>query len=257
MNNCELQLHYQPIVSLESDKIVGFEALVRWQHPTRGLISPAEFIPLAEDTGLIIALGRWVLEEACRQLRVWQVQFPAQPPLTISVNLSVKQFAQVNLVEQISQILQQTNLPPCSLKLEITESLLMENQESVTVVIQQLKALGVSLSLDDFGTGYSSLNYLHRFPIDTLKIDRSFVSRMEFGNESWEIVRAIAMLTNALDIDVIAEGIETKEQLAQLSTLDCKYGQGYFFSKPLDSATATALILQKIQFMNNNLVLQY
>lgn len=257
VNNRELQLHYQPIESLESEKIVGFEALVRWQHPTRGLISPTEFIPLAEDTGLILALGRWVLEEACRQLRAWQVQFPAHPPLTISVNLSIKQFAQVNLVEQISQILQETNLAPSSLKLEITESLLMENQESVTALMQQLKALGVSLSLDDFGTGYSSLNYLHRFPIDTLKIDRSFINRMEFGNESWEIIRAIAMLTNALNIDVIAEGIETKEQLAQLRTLECKYGQGYFFSKPLDSATATTLIIQELNNITNNLVLQY
>ena len=230
---------------------------MRWQHPTRGLISPTEFIPLAEDTGLILAIGQWVLLEACRQMREWQVQFPTHPAFTISVNLSVKQFAQVNLVEQISQVLQQTNLAPSSLKLEITESLLMENQESVTAVMQQLKALGVSLSLDDFGTGYSSLNYLHRFPIDTLKIDRSFVSSMEFGNDTWEIVRAIAMLTNALDIDVIAEGIETIEQLAQLRTLECKYGQGYFFSKPLDGATATALIMQKLDSITNNLVLQY
>lgn len=247
IENCELQLHYQPIVSLGSEKIVGFEALVRWQHPTRGFISPTEFIPLAEDTGLIVPLGSWVLREACRQLRTWQMQFAV--PLTISVNLSVKQFAQLNLVEQISHILNETNLDPSSLKLELTESLLME-PESVTSILLQLKALGVCLSLDDFGTGYSSLNYLHRFPIDILKIDRSFIS-ISNSSEKWQIVRAIAMLADSLGMDVIAEGVETKEQLAQLKALKCKYGQGYLFSKPVDSTTAANLILSSIDQSNS------
>lgn len=248
IDNQELQLHYQPIVSLASEKIVGFEALVRWQHPTRGFISPTEFIPLAEDTGLIVPLGRWVLREACYQLRTWQMQFAV--PLTISVNLSVKQFAQINLVEQISQVLNETNLDPSSLKVELTESLLME-PESATSVLLQLKALGVCLSLDDFGTGYSSLNYLHRFPIDILKIDRSFIS-INNSSENRQIVRAIAMLADSLGMDVIAEGVETKEQLAQLKALKCKYGQGYLFSKPVDSTTAANLILSSIHQNNSS-----
>jgi diguanylate cyclase (GGDEF)-like protein len=241
VENCEFQLYYQPIVSLSNNKIIGFEALIRWQHPHRGLIYPAEFIPIAEETGLIIPLGKWVLREACRQMRVWQQQFPMNPPLTISVNFSVKQFAQTDVVEQITQILQQTNFDARSLKLELTESVLMESPESVAVVMQQLKALGVSLSLDDFGTGYSSLSYLHRFPIDCLKIDRSFISNI--GNcYDWEIVRAIVMLSIALEIDAIAEGVETEEQLAKLRILDCKYAQGYFFSQPLDGVAAGASI---------------
>ncbi len=242
----EFQLHYQPITSLLNNRIVGFEALVRWHHPKLGLVSPADFIPIAEETGLIIPLGWWVMREACRQMRVWQVQFPVNPPLTVSVNFSVKQFTQPKVVEQIAQILNETNLDARSLKLELTESVLVEYPESVTAVMQQLQALGVLLYLDDFGTGYSSLSYLHRFPIKTLKIDRSFVSRMTDCSESWEIVRAITMLAQALNIDVIAEGIETSAQLAQLNKLQCNYGQGYFFSKPLDAATAGALIAQKL-----------
>ena len=255
VDNQEFQLHYQSIVSLTSNEISGFEALVRWQHPERGLISPVEFIPIAEETGLIIPLGWWVLREACLQMRTWQVQFPVNPPLTISVNLSAKQFRQPELVEQIAQILHATNLDARSLKLEITESILLENGESVIAVLSQLKTLGVSLYLDDFGTGHSSLSYLHCFPINALKIDRSFINRMGCGDESWEIVRAITMLAHALGMDVIAEGVETKEQLAQLSSLQCKYGQGYFFSKPLDSLTAGALITENFNDINNNLAL--
>ena len=238
----EFRVYYQPIVSLETGRITGFEALVRWEHPTRGLISPADFIPVAEETGLIVPLGQWVLQEACRQMHEWQVRFPISPPLTISVNLSVKQFKQLDLASQVAQILQETNLDAASLRLEITESVLIENAEFVTAVLLQLKGLGVLLSLDDFGTGYSSLSYLHRFPISSLKIDRYFVSRMGFGDKNSKIVQAITLLAQALDIDVIAEGIETVEQQAQLSALHCKYGQGYLFSKPLDSAKAGALI---------------
>lgn len=252
----EFCIYYQPIVSLETGDITGFEALVRWKHPSRGLINPAEFIPIAEETGLIVPLGQWVLREACRQMHEWQVQFPrgiwqvrssSEPganavPLTINVNLSVKQVLQPDLVEQVAQVLHETNLDARSLKLEITESVLVANAELVTAVLLQLKGLGVLLSLDDFGTGYSSLSYLHRFPIDSLKIDRSFISRMGFGDKNVKIVQAIILLAQALDIEVIAEGIETVEQQARLSTLQCKYGQGFLFSRPLDSATTGILI---------------
>ena len=247
LENHEFQLYYQPVVLLSNYKIIGFEALVRWQHPQRGLISPAEFIPLAEETGLIIPLGWWVLREACRQMRSWQEQsLNSHSLLTISVNFSVKQFTQPEVGKQIAQILQETNLDARSLKLEITESVLIEYPESVTAVMQQLKALGVSLSLDDFGTGYSSLSYLHRFPIDTLKVDGSFISRIGSCYESWEIVRAIVMLARALNLEVIAEGVETLEQLTRLRGLKCQYGQGYYFSQPLDGLTAGTLINQKL-----------
>jgi len=238
----EFCIHYQPIVALETGGIVGFEALVRWEHPTRGLIFPAEFIPTAEETGLIVPLGQWVLARACHQMYEWQVQFPLSPPLSLSVNLSVKQFTQLDLVKQVAQILQETNLDARNLRLEITESVLIDNFESVTAALLQLKGLGVLLSLDDFGTGYSSLSYLHRFPIDALKIDSSFVSAMGFGGKNAKVVQAITLLAQALEIDVIAEGIETVEQQAQLSALHCKYGQGYLFSKPLDTDTTSALI---------------
>jgi diguanylate cyclase (GGDEF)-like protein/PAS domain S-box-containing protein len=240
----EFRVDYQPIVLLKTGIVIGFEALLRWEHPLRGLISPEEFIPVAEETGLIMPIGQWVLHEACRQMRAWQVEFPTCPLLTISVNFSIKQFTQPELIEQIAGILQEINLDARHLRLELTESMLMENAECVTAVLLQLKALGVWLYLDDFGTGYSSLSYLHRFPINALKIDRSFVNRMGYSDESCEIVRAITTLAHALGMDVIAEGVETIEQLAQLSTLECKYGQGNFFSKPLDSATATALIAE-------------
>lgn len=238
----EFVLHYQPIVSLKTGLITGFEALIRWIHPLRGLISPDLFIPVAEETGLIVPIGQWVLYEACRQMSAWLVQFSTSPPLTISVNLSVKQFRQPNLIEQIVQILHRTKLDARSLKLEITESVLIENAEVVTSILLHLKAMGVLLCLDDFGTGYSSLSYLHRFPIDVLKIDRSFVSNMSFGDENSKIVQAIITLAQALGINVVAEGIETIEQQAQLSRLQCQYGQGYLFSKPLDGKAAGALI---------------
>lgn len=243
----EFRIHYQPIVSLSTSKITGFEALVRWQHPQRGLVSPAEFIPVAEETGLILPIGQWVLRQACQQMHAWQFQFPADlqaasPPLTISINLSGKQFSQPDLVEQIQQILQETGLKPRCLKLEITESVIMENAESVTAMLLQLRALGVQLHMDDFGTGYSSLSYLHRFPIDTLKIDRSFVSRIGIDDESSKIVQTIITLAHTLGMTVTAEGVETMEQLLQLKQLACEYGQGYFFSKPLDSEAAKVLI---------------
>lgn len=238
----EFELHYQPIISLQTGFLTGFEALIRWQHPTRGLVSPVGFIPAAEETGLIIPISYWVLREACDQMNKWQKQFPATKPLTISVNLSAKQFIQIDLVKQVSQILHETQLTASSLKLEITESAIMENTQSATSVLLQLKALGIELCMDDFGTGYSSLSYLRRFPIDTLKIDRSFVSHMEIGNENLEIVQTIITLAHNLNMAVVAEGVETAAQLFKLKAMICEFGQGYFFARPLDATAAWALI---------------
>ncbi|MEH1942113.1 MAG: EAL domain-containing protein [Nostoc sp.] len=243
----EFQVYYQPIVLLETYKIIGFEALVRWQHPQHGLIPPDSFIPLAEETGLIIPIGYWVLGEACRQMRAWQVQFPTDPPLTISVNLSTKQFSQPGLIDKINQIMQETGLEPGSLKLEITESVLMENIQLAAFMLLQLQQMNIQLHLDDFGIGYSSLSYLHRFPSNALKIDRSFIAKIGANGENLEIVQAIVTLAQSLNIDVIAEGLETLEQLAQLRTMKCKYAQGYFFSQALDSKSVETLIASGIQ----------
>lgn len=242
----EFRLHYQPIVSLQNQKIRGFEALVRWYHPERGMISPAEFIPVAEDTGLIIPLGLWVLTEACRQLRTWQVEFPTATGLTISVNISGKQFSQPNLVEQVQKILDETGLDPHSLKLEITESKFMENVDSTVAMLSRLQVLGIQVSMDDFGTGYSSLSYLNRFPINTLKIDRSFVNSIDTDIEKMEIIRTVVTLAWNLGLDVVAEGVETAEQFSQLKALRCESAQGYFFSKPVDSAAAQTLIAKEL-----------
>ena len=238
----EFLVHYQPIVALETSRISGFEALLRWQHPARGLVFPTEFISVAEETGLIVPIGQWILGEACRQTRIWQEQIGAQKPLAISVNLSSKQFLQPDLVERINQMLLKTGFDPRSLKLEITESVVMENAGEATARIRQLRDLGVELYLDDFGTGYSSLSYLHRFPVDTLKIDRSFISRMGARDKDSEIVRTIVELAHNLHMEVIAEGVETEEQLSHLKALQCEYGQGYYFSKPLDAKSAERLI---------------
>jgi diguanylate cyclase (GGDEF)-like protein/PAS domain S-box-containing protein len=238
----EFFIQYQPIVNLDDFHLCGFEALVRWRHPERGLISPLDFIPVAEDTGQIIPIGQWVLAQACKQMHKWQRRYGMENPLFISVNLSGKQFAQSDLIEQVKSIIADTRLNPRGLKLEITESVVMENIETATQMLQQLRDLGVQLSIDDFGTGYSSLSYLHRFPIDTLKIDKSFVMKMIDNNENIEIVRTIIMLAQNLGMDVIAEGVETKEQLAVLRKLKCEKGQGYYFSKPLEKNAAETLL---------------
>jgi diguanylate cyclase (GGDEF)-like protein/PAS domain S-box-containing protein len=238
----EFRIQYQPVVDLKTGRLTGFEALARWQHPQRGLVQPAEFIPMAEETGLINQLGQWVLSEACRQTKLWQQQFPAPWPLTISVNLSGKQLLKPELVKRIDEILEETGLDGNSLGLEITESVIMENAESAIALLVQLRARNVRLHIDDFGTGYSSLNSLHRLPVDTLKVDRSFVSGMGPGGENWEIVRTIVALAHNLGLDVIAEGVETAKQLAQLTRLECEYGQGHFFSPPVDADAATILL---------------
>jgi diguanylate cyclase (GGDEF)-like protein/PAS domain S-box-containing protein len=248
----EFCLHYQPIVSLATGWLNGFEALVRWQHPQRGLISPVEFIPVAEETGAIVPIGLWVIREACRQLCHWQRQVPAYPPLSISVNISAKQFLQPNLSYQIGQILQETELDPSSLKLELTESILMENAESTIAILQQIKAMNIQLYMDDFGTGYSSLSYLHRFPIERLKIDRSFINLMELEGETPAMIQTIITLAHNLGMQVTAEGIEKVEQLQKLKKLGCEYGQGYFFSKPVDAITVEKFFLERRNWLNSS-----
>ena len=247
INQQEFLVYYQPIVALSTSKIIGFEALVRWHHPQRGLVSPAEFIPVAEETGLITPIGAWVLREACQQLRIWQEQKLTQEPLTISVNLSVRQFSQPNLIEQIDEILEETKLNPFSLKLEITESAIMDNSESAKAIIHELKRRKIQLSIDDFGTGYSSLSYLHLFPINTLKIDKSFVNRLDKSQEDMGLIPAIMSMAHTMGMDVVAEGIETPEQLAKLKALNCDFGQGYIFSKPLESKLAVQLITEPLR----------
>ena len=239
----EFRNFYQPIVSLASGKIAGFEALLRWEHPTRGLLGPEEFIAVAEETGLIRELGWWNLREACRQISDWKAHPDADPDLIISVNLSVKQFLQPNLVSDIKGLLRELAFPPESLKLEITESTVMGDPSAAVEMLLQMKALGIRLAIDDFGTGYSSLSYLHRFPLDTLKIDRSFISGMCEGGEGMEIARTIMPLANNLRLDVVAEGVETMEQVAFLKKLHCKFAQGFYFSKPLAPEDAAALLM--------------
>ncbi len=232
----EFRVHYQQIVSLLDFRITGFEALVRWQRPEFGLLMPGSFISAAEDTGVILWIGNWILQEACRQLCAWNLQFPSTPPFTMAVNISAKQFAQADLITQIGHILSETGLAPDNLRLELTESVTMRDEERTTRTLKELRKLGVRLCIDDFGTGYSSLSYLRRFALDILKIDRSFVADMLINSESLEIVKTILSLGSNLGMKVIAEGVETAEQASQLKSLGCEYAQGYFFSKPLDAA---------------------
>jgi diguanylate cyclase (GGDEF)-like protein len=239
----EFCVYYQPIVSLQTGRLAGFEALVRWNHPRRGLVSPADFIPVAEETGLIVPIGEWVLQEACRHIRQCQSKYPSHRSLSLSVNLSARQVAQPDLLDRIKDALATSKLNPHCLKLEITESVVMENAEAATLMFKQLRALGVQLSIDDFGTGYSSLSYLHRFPLNYLKIDRSFVSRLTTDNDN-AIVRTISTLARNLGMEVIAEGIETEEQYQQLRMLGCEYGQGFLFSKPVNSQGVLHLLAQ-------------
>lgn len=238
----EFRVMYQPIIHLTTNKLVGFEALVRWFHPKYGQIYPQEFIPIAEETGLIVPIGEWVLRESCRQIYEWQQRFPDKSDLHVSVNLSCKQFIQLDLSERVAAILKETKLEARYLRLEITESHVMQNSQIAVKIMNNLRDLGTRLSIDDFGTGYSSLNYLQRLPIDFLKIDRSFIETMNNSTENGEIVKAIVMLAKNLGKDVIAEGIENKEQVADLIGINCTYGQGYFYSQPATVAQAEDLL---------------
>ena len=238
----QFRVYYQPIVSLHNDQIVGFETLSRWQRP-EGLVMPGEFIAVADQSGIILPINRQLLYDACQQLLSWQERFPSDPPLTVNVNITPKQFAQPELASQIRQTLQETGLDPRCLNLEITETIAMADADRSAVVLSELKALGVRLDIDDFGTGYSSLSRLQRFPVDTLKIDRSFISHMDTDVETHEIVRIIVMLAHGLDLKVVAEGVETREQADMLKDIDCDFAQGYLYARPAPSETIDQLLL--------------
>ncbi len=246
----EFELYYQPIVSLKTDKLSGFEALIRWKNPKRGFISPMEFIPLAEDTGLIIAIGDWVLKEACQQLQTWLSKFPEAADLKMSINLASHQIREPDLLEKLDVILAETGIDGASIRLEITESTLMDQGEQTINKLAQLRARNIQLSIDDFGQGYSSLSYLHRFPINILKIDRAFINQMTDGGENIEIVRTITMLAHTLNMSVVAEGVETEQQLEILKKLGCEFGQGYLFSRPLPAPAAEQAIANSINAIN-------
>lgn len=239
----EFVLYYQPIVHLQTQKLAGFEALLRWQHPERGMVSPGEFIPCMETTGLIVPVGMLVLKQACQQLRTWQQQ--GWTEITMSVNLSVRQFACPTLLADIDRVLSETAINPGYLKLEITESAIMDNAEMAIALTKELRSRQIQISIDDFGTGYCSLGYLHHFPVDTLKIDRSFVNQIQGGNRNYQVVNTIIALSNQLELAVIAEGIETTQQLEWLQQLGCQFGQGYLFSKPLPAAEIESIYLTK------------
>jgi len=244
----EFSLNYQPIVALDSGKIAGLEALIRWNHPDRGFIPPSSFIPVAEETGLIADIGTWVLREACHQIRNWQKQGVIDPDFSVSVNLSARQFAQNNLMEQITHILAEADLSPSCLKLEVTESAIMDNPKSAADILSKLRQQRIQLSMDDFGTGYSSLSYLQSFPMDYLKIDRSFVMSLDGTEAQLGLVPIIVKIAQTMNMQVVAEGIETLEQFAQLRSLNCDFGQGYFFSKPLTAEKVVELIGSRCQW---------
>ncbi|MGF1491084.1 MAG: putative bifunctional diguanylate cyclase/phosphodiesterase [Microcoleaceae cyanobacterium] len=237
-----LHLAYQPIVDLQTEKLLGFETLIRWQHPERGFVSPGEFIPLAEETGLILPLSQWILEAACQQFKQWETQQLTYPELTLSINLSARQFVEKHLLQQIDQVLEQVKLDPGALKFEITESLLLENQAKAQSLLEQLRERNISICLDDFGTGYSSLNYLRCFPIDTLKIDQSFIRRLDGNPENLGLIPVMINVAKNMDMTVVAEGIEMAEQLHLLRDLGCHQGQGYFFARPLNAEDAARFL---------------
>ena len=237
-------VHYQPLIDLKTGHLSGVEALVRWNHPERGLISPGKFIPIAEETGLIVPLGYWVLEEACRQTMRWKETYPNYGPFTTNVNLSGKQLQKPDVVERVQEILERTGLSAKYLKLEITESVIMEDMEGAIAKLNTLRAMGIKLALDDFGTGYSSMASLSSFPLDTVKIDRAFISRLSTHPDADAVVAAIILLTKSLHLDVTGEGIETPEQVTILQTLGCDIGQGYFFDRPLNAGALEDRIIE-------------
>jgi diguanylate cyclase (GGDEF)-like protein len=240
--NGELRVHFQPIVSLDTGRVTGLEALVRWQREGYGLVSPADFVPVAEETGLIIPLGQWVLQESCRRLRDWQVRYPAASGLRVSVNLAPRQLRHRTLVDDVALAIRTAGLDASSVTLEITETALIENVDEITLVLHQLKALGVHLAIDDFGTGYSSLSYLRRLPVDEIKIDRSFVNRLGHSDRDLGIVRGILDIAGTLELTTIAEGIETDTQLATVRSLGGGSGQGFLFARPLRPEDVDALL---------------
>lgn len=238
----EFRAYYQPIVELKTGRLAGFESLIRWEHPSRGLVSPGEFIHIAEETGMIFTIGEWMLRQTCRQLAAWQQAYSEAKTLWVAVNVSAKQFTHADVEDLVSRLISQTGVQPGSLKLELTETAMAENLSHVANVMVKLKRLGIKLSIDDFGTGYSSLSNLHLLPLDTLKIDRSFVNHMTASSENREIIKTIASLASSLKLDIVAEGVETEEQLHQLRALGCDFGQGFYFAPPLDAPAAEALI---------------
>ena len=248
----EFYLTYQPIIALDTERITGFETLIRWHHPQKGFISPGKFIPIAEQTNLILPLGMWILRQACQQIYTWQQRLAGKHKnFTVSVNISGKQFEQEDFIEQLDQIVAETKIDIKHLKLEITETLLMNNNEIADRVFKELKARKIQLAIDDFGTGYSSLSYLDRFPVDTLKIDRSFVSRLDEANQASTIVKATLDLAHNLGFNVVAEGVETLEQIEQLKTWGCEFAQGYFYAKPLDRDSAWEFLCQNLTKVNS------
>jgi EAL domain-containing protein (putative c-di-GMP-specific phosphodiesterase class I) len=238
----QLRAYYQPKLNLRTRQITGFEALIRWHHPARGIVYPGEFIELAEDTGLIVAIGEWMLREACRQLKQWQTRFVLPEPLTMNVNLSVKQLADPSLVEHVKTILEEHGIVPRTLNLELTETALMTNLDGARSALADLRNLGVRLKLDDFGTGYSSLGYLSALHFDSLKIDRSFVQRMANDVESHAIVESVAKLAHALGMTLVAEGIELEEHIVELLRMGCEVGQGFYFSTAVEASAAEELM---------------
>jgi diguanylate cyclase (GGDEF)-like protein len=242
INRKEFRVHYQPIVGLSSGRITGFEALVRWAHPSRGLLSPADFIGLAEETGMIVPIGRWVLREACRQAKVWQTEWPSDPPLTISVNISAEQLDSSDLVRDVKAALRQSGIAPGSLVLEITESVLMRNTEKAVARLEKLKGLGVRLAIDDFGTGFSSLSYLQNLPCDSLKVPKPFLDGVGDGGQATSLVRGIVELGRILGLTVVAEGVEQQRQWDCLEELSCDLVQGYYFARPQSAERIAALL---------------
>ena len=245
----DFTLAFQPIVAMDTARLVGFEALIRWPHSERGIVLPSNFIALAEELGLIVPIGQWVLREACEQLKLWQMHFHGPSPLFMSVNLSKHQLTDLGLVRHLKSVLAGTGIPPDSLVLEITESTIVDNMDHLQTVLSKLRDEGVRLAMEDLGTGHSSLSLLHRAPMDTLKIDRSFVSSSGNPRDYGAIINTVIQLAHNLNMDVVAEGIETVEQLALLQSLDCNYGQGFLFSKPVDAEHAWKYIEQDFRFM--------
>jgi EAL domain-containing protein (putative c-di-GMP-specific phosphodiesterase class I) len=253
IGRAEFEVHYQPILTLGTGEISGFEALVRWHHPTFGLLSPGEFIPLAEENGIINEIDHWVLLNACHQMKAWQAKRPETADLTVSVNISSRQFAQTGLFDTVKNVLMETGLAPSSLRLEITESAMIKNLRNTATILRELNFLGVKIALDDFGTGYSSLNYLHELPISVLKIDRSFINRVDSESDGIEILKAIVALATNLKMETTAEGIETEHQFEELRRIGCLSGQGYYISRPVPAEEAFEFLTEhETQFIPQN-----